>query len=474
MLNRLGRIVRVTPSRLRGLALATFLLVLVAGYLAWMRQVTVLADGRAHQLSTRAVSVGAALGELGIQLGRSDTVEPAAYMPLSDGLVIAVHRAAYVQLQADGETYSAVTAQKDPAALLAEFGLELGEGDRLLLAGKEISLDEPLPAAPILPLELRRPRAISVEVDGDTQQFTSSAPTLGAALAEHGLQLTEADRLNPPAETPLDAAIHATLQRARSLSISLGEQTLALYSAATTVGEALAEAGLALQGEDYSQPAEDQAVPADGAIRVVRVSESVELMQEALPHEIEWQPDAEADLDTISVVQLGQDGVRAARIRVRYEDGQEVARDEDDQRVLVEPITQINGYGTRIVIRTAVVDGVTIEYYRAVQVYATSYSPCRSGVPNQCFYGTSLGLGAPRKGIIATWYNWFLALGHHTVYVPGYGPGIIADVGAYPDRSLPWIDLAYSDSDYVAWGLVPVTMYFTTPVPPDVPLIWPP
>jgi uncharacterized protein YabE (DUF348 family) len=331
-----------------------------------------------------------------------------------------------------------------------------------------------LPSAAVLVLEVRRPVAVSVSVDGETQAFTSSAPTLGAALTETGITWSDADRLQPVAETALDGPLSATLARARLLTITLADSALELYSAATTVGEALAAAGIALQGADYSEPAEDLAVPADGAIRVVRVSESVQLVEEALPHQTEWQPDDTAELDTISVVQLGQDGVQASRVRVRYEDGQEVSRQTEAERILVEPMTQINGYGTKIVIRTAVVDGVTIEYYRAVNVFTTWYSACNSGV-STCLYGTSSGLPLQR-GVVATYLSWYRELKFATVYIPGYGQGTIGDVGAYPDGR-PWVDLAFSESELTGgnpWVNAYVTMYFTTPVPAYVPPVWPP
>lgn len=463
----------MTAARIRWLAAVALLLVLVAAYAFTTRQVTVLADGRVELLSTRALTVGMALDELGILTHREDVVQPARFMPLRNGIIIAVQRAARIQVRADGAWHTTVSSEKDAARLLAELDLTLGPDDALLLAGQPLPEGSPLPDAAVIVLELRRAVPITLQVDGQTQQFRSAATTLGAALAQQGIELSLGDSLEPAAETALTGALSASLQRGRAITITLAGNTLTQYSAATTVGEALAQAGIALQGEDFSEPAEDQAVPPDGNIRVVRVTESVQLVQEIIPHQTSWQPDDSAELDTISVIQLGQDGVQASRVRVRFEDGQETARQNEAERILVQPVEQINGYGTNIVIRTAVVDGVTIEYYRAVQVFATSYSPCRSGVPNQCFHGTSLGAGSPRRGIVATWYNWFIALGGHSVYIPGYGAGIIADVGAYRDRSVPWIDLAFTDADYEPWATY-VTMYFTTPVPPDVPMVWPP
>ncbi|MCW5888289.1 MAG: DUF348 domain-containing protein [Anaerolineales bacterium] len=462
----------MTPKRIRWLAIVAAVLVLLAGYAATARQVTILVDGQAEPLTTRALSVGAALAEAGVVLAPADTVQPARWMPLRNGLVIAVERAARIHLFADGEWHHTVSSERQVRSLLAEWDVELAAADQLLLAGRPLDPAQPLPTGATLVLTLRRPVTITLEVDGQTQQFQSAASTLGEALAAQGIALAAADQLQPPAETPLDAALSAQLVRARPLTVQLAGESHTVYSPAATVGEALAQAGVALQGEDYSVPAEDQPVPADGQIRVVRVQESVQLVQEIVPHETRWQPDDSAELDQQSVVQLGQDGVQAARVRVRYEDGQEVSRQTEAERLLVQPVEQINGYGTKIVIHTAVVDGVTIEYYRAVQVFATSYSPCRSGVPDKCYHGTSLGLPV-KRGVIATWYNWYIALGGHSVYIPGYGSAVVADVGAYRDRSVPWIDLAYTDDDYVGWAQY-VTMYFTTPVPPDVPLVWPP
>ncbi len=460
-------------ARIRWLAIGAGLLVLALGYLSLNREVTVLADGRAHEIVTRALTVRGALHVAGIQLGAQDAVEPSQFSLLRNGLIIAVQRAAFIQLSADGKVYSAFSAEHDPAALLAKWNLLLGKDDRLLFAGQTVAVDEELPSSPALILELRRAVAISLQADDQTTVFLSSAPTLGQAIAEQGIQVLAGDRLQPVAETPLTAALNATLTRGSPLEISMGGEIITVRSAAATVGEALADAGIALQGLDRSEPDEDAPVPADGKIRVRRIIESIQLEQTTLPHETEWQPDAEAELDTISVVQLGQNGVQAARTRVRYEDGEETARKEEEQRVLVEAKTQINGYGTKIVLRTIVIDNVTIEYYRAVNVYTTWYSACNSGV-STCLYGTSAGVPLT-KGIIATYLTWYRELKFATVYIQGYGPGTIADVGVWPDRSVPWMDLAFDEPVVgVPWVNQYVTVYFTTPIPAYVPPIWPP
>jgi resuscitation-promoting factor RpfB len=466
----------MTPSRIRWLAFSAGLLVLAFGYSMLTRTVTILVDGDLVTVATRALTVGGALDAAGLDTGPQDKVEPAQFWLLTDGLVINLQRASLVELEADGEIRYKTSAEKDLLALLSEFGIDLGENDVVLVSGRPLATNDPLPSLFRIHLEVRRSIPVSLTENGQTTSFESSATTLGEALAGQGIQINSADQLSPDAETILSGSMDATLVRAQAVEIAADGETFTLATTATTVGEALAEAGIALQGLDYSEPAEANPIPEDRQIELVRVSETVLLEQQIIPHETNWQEDPEAELDTISVVQLGQDGVQAARVRVHYEDGVEVARQEEGERVLVEPQTQINGYGTQIVLRTVVVDGVTIEYYRAVQVFTTWYSPCNSGVTS-CLYGTSSGMDVT-KGTIATYLNWYRALKFTTVYVPGYGPGAIGDVGAYPSGE-PWIDLAFSEADVAATGGQPwanayVTLYFTTPVPAYVPLTWPP
>ncbi len=59
--------------------------------------------------------------------------------------------------------------------------------------------------------------------------------------------------------------------------------------------------------------------------------------------------------------------------------------------------------------------------------------------------------------------QWYYYSGFDQVYVPGYGTATIGDTGGgIPGRY--WIDLGYSEEDYVSWHQY-VTVYFLTPVP---------
>jgi 3D (Asp-Asp-Asp) domain-containing protein len=255
-----------------------------------------------------------------------------------------------------------------------------------------------------------------------------------------------------------------TVAAPRLLIVSVDGKTVQIQSSARTIGEALAEAGIPLIGLDYSLPAEKEPLPSDGQIRVVRVSEAVILAQKPIAFENDFQASADVPLDQTQILQPGENGLTVQRIRIRYEDGEEISRLTENETLVRPPKTRILAYGTKIEVKTAVVDGVQIEYWRAVQMYATSYSPCRSG-GDRCYTGTSSGASV-RKGVVGLKQSWYLNMRGQRLYIPGYGFASVEDVcGGCTGK--PWVDLAYSDHDYQQWSTW-VTVYFLTPVPANV------
>ena len=141
-------------------------------------------------------------------------------------------------------------------------------------------------------------------------------------------------------------------------------------------------------GLDYSIPTESKALPEDGIIHIVQVREDVIIEQEPLAFEVQSQPLPEVDLDTQQLVQAGEYGLNAERVRVRYEDGEEVSRQVEAEWVAREPVPRIEGYGSKVTVQTIDTPNGPIEYYRAMEFYATSYSPARAGVdPSVSWYG---------------------------------------------------------------------------------------
>lgn len=365
----------------------------------------------------------------------------------------------------DGEQVIPIQAEaSSPRTWLEKAGLLLHEGDRLLLHGLPISPGQPMSVQGEIHLQIRRAHTITLQTESGQRTFRSAAETVGEALREQGYTLYAADRCLPSLSTSIEHDLQVTCRFSRPITIEIGDHVLTRRTAAATVGEALAEAGLPLLGLDFSEPPAEATLPPDGHIRIHRVWETVQIHQKLIPFKTEFVATADLELDQQQMLRPGEEGISIERVRIRYQDGKEVSRQVEAESLIRPPQNRIIGYGTKVVVRTAVVDGVTIEYWRAVRMYATSYSPCRS-TPGQCYPNTASGKPVQR-GVVAVILPWYRMMRGQSLYIPGYGRATIEDVGGgIPGRL--WIDLGFSDADYEPWHQW-VTVYFLTPVPANI------
>lgn len=438
------------------------------GYFATEKRIAIQLDDGAFEVRTHARTIGAALHDAGIKPSAGDAISPSLESPVRSGMTLRYRPAVPVTITADGETEVVNSADRFPLDILRSAGVWTFPGDAVIIDGVPTGdPTAPLEKSPAR-IELRRALQITLNDGSSTLRLRSAAPTLGAALWEAGVELRAADRIEPPPETRLERPIAAKLERAQPLQLQFGDRAVQVLATGETVREAIAQAGVGLQGLDYTVPPLDAERPANGVVQVVRVAEETLMELEPVPFETVYQPAENLELDTMQVLDSGTYGVLANRVRIRSENGVEVERIVEEATVLVEPKPRVIGYGTKIVVRTLDTPFGSIEYWRAIPVYATTYSPCNLGVP-YCGSRTASGKSVHRGivGVIRSWYNMMRGW---PIFVPGYGPGTIEDIGA-GIAGRDWVDLGYTDEDYERWSGW-TTLYFLTPVPPLDSIPW--
>src|ERR1700690_514911 len=100
----------------------------------------------------------------------------------------------------DGDQiHHVITTERVPTSLLSQAGIHLTTNDIVLLNGKPVALNQPMPTAQTYTLQVQR--AVALTVNGKIIRTT--AQTVGEALSQAGAQLYASDQISPPIHTPI-------------------------------------------------------------------------------------------------------------------------------------------------------------------------------------------------------------------------------------------------------------------------------
>jgi uncharacterized protein YabE (DUF348 family) len=467
------------PRGLEALVALCVLSALALGYYETLTPVTLVVDGQQWQLRTHQDTIGALLMDAGFALHEKDNVELNDEQIAAEALHtttlepnsrVTVKRSLPVHISADGYNIIFHTHATSVERILTEARISLGPYDEVEVEGELLSANRSAGHArlscatvELKPVRIIVRRAVPFTLHEDDQVTTlhTTAPTVGEALRRAGLTLYLADGVQPGLGERMLAGLHVYVDRSIPLAVQVDGRTIRTRTHRERVDKVLADLHVVLTGQDHTTPTLDAPVQEDATVRVVRVSERFLIEQEPIPFDVVWQPDQDLEIDHQRLLQEGARGILERRIRIRYEDGREVARKVENEYVAVPPTTKINGYGTKIIVRTLDTPSGPIEYWRTIRMLATSYSASTAGTPRSApWYGRTATGMTMRYGIVAVDPQ---VINLHTqVYVPVYGIGYAGDTGgAIRGRR---IDLGYDDDNLVLWYRW-VDVYLLVPVP---------
>jgi len=133
----------------------------------------------------------------------------------------------------------------------------------------------------------------------------------------------------PPPDSP-NASV-ATERNPVTALVTADGETRQVTTAAATVSDILAEAGISLNAADEIDPPASSFIPANAStplsITVVRVSETTEVIPESIPFTRRIVRSAElSPTDPPRILQVGVPGLREVTVRIVYRDGLEAER----------------------------------------------------------------------------------------------------------------------------------------------------
>lgn len=299
-------------------------------------------------------------------------------------------------------------------------------------------------------------KEVTLSLEGDSWTFTTLKPTVAAVLAEASVSVTRDDRVYPGLESAVTHGMTIEIRKAFPVMVRVDGREFRLQTAASTVGALLEEAGIEVGPLDEVTPSLETPLPGPEAVRIVRVEVREIWEAQRVPYtEVRWaEPTLAAG--TTRVIRQGREGLDRVHLQLRYEDGELVQRTELSRERVEDPVSRIIGIGQRQggsqVVRTP--QGPK-RFSRVLDVLATAYTPGPESTWPFTDGLTATGVVA-RRGVVAVDPT-VIPLGT-SLYIPGYGLGVAADVGA-AIKGLR-IDLLFEDlDDALRWGRQRVKVY---------------
>lgn len=245
-----------------------------------------------------------------------------------------------ITVTVDGEDRTLHTFSGDVAGALESAGLTPAPQDRV-----EPALPTELADGDAIIVSRARP--LTLVEGGAERRVWTTAPSVDEALRRMGVEAAPTQMSTAPETAiPLDGlAVELSVPR----TVSLTDGTAApveLTTTAGTVGALLAERGVQLGPDDVSVPTGDTVLADGGTVAVVRngVGEVIEVRRIAPPEQV--VEDAELPRGEREIVEPGKPGEQTVVIRIYVQNGQEVRREQVRAGSITPPEPRLVRLGT--------------------------------------------------------------------------------------------------------------------------------
>lgn len=245
-----------------------------------------------------------------------------------------------VELSVDGVPRTMHTFADNVAELLADEGVTVGAHDIIAPApGAELASGDEV--------VVRYGRPVLLTLDGHRRQVWTTARTVDGALRQLGVRAEGAFLSVSRSSSIARHGLALDVRTERAVTFMADGRERTIRTNAATVGEALAQAGITLRGQDTTSVARDS-FPRDGqTVTVLRITGREEVREEAIPYDTVTTRDASLFKGTEVVDRQGRQGARRVTYALRTVNGvrQKPRRLHDE--IVREPVTQRVRVGTK-------------------------------------------------------------------------------------------------------------------------------
>ncbi|QQY79880.1 uncharacterized protein YabE (DUF348 family) [Keratinibaculum paraultunense] len=247
---------------------------------------------------------------------------------------------------------------------------------------------------------------ITLSIDDEKREITTYANTVEDFLKSEEITLDKAAYINVPLDTKLENNMHIIIKTPKPYLLTMGdnENRFEVVSIHTKVKDILDDLGIELGKLDYTEPGLDEEVNIGEEIKIYRVREIIEEIDEVIPHESITEKSNELDAGTTKVTQKGQDGLKKIIIKKVLENNKLISEEVIDEKIVKKPIPKIIKKGTKKVAKSSQVNRGNMRYKKVLTMVATAYSNSYESTgknPGDKYYGITASGTKARVGTIA-------------------------------------------------------------------------
>ncbi|MCD5326088.1 MULTISPECIES: G5 and 3D domain-containing protein [Pontibacillus] len=333
---------------------------------------------------------------------------------------------AEVQLSTNKETKTVRTHAGTVEDLLNDQGIKVEPHDAL-----SHNLNDTITSG--MNIDYQSAKQITVKVDGNTQQYYTTADTVQQLFKAEGISIKERDKVSHEQASSLKDGMEIQVQKAFKVALNDGGETSEIWTTANTVNDFLKQQAISLNELDRLKQKESASLSKDqNEVTITRVEKVTDVVEETVDYAVVKRNDKSLAKGKEKVVQNGEEGQVVKQYEVTLENGEEVDRKLVKEESKKDSKDKIVAIGTKVqqvqssqpqISRSNSSSGVQKTLYMHATAY-TAYCAGCSGVTS-----TGINLRAnPNQKVIAVDPN-VIPLGSK-VWVEGYGYAIAGDQGS--------------------------------------------
>src|SRR5699024_1479009 len=257
---------------------------------------------------------------------------------------------AEVVIAADGDVQKVKTSSDTVGELLDDVGIDFGKHD-------ELSHEATTEVVDGMEIVLESANKVTVNIDGEEEEYYSTAETVGEFLEEENIEVKKHDVVSFNDMALLQDGMFIDIDQAFKVTLNNGGDIEDVWATANTVKELLQDEDIKYSKQDIIkqdkiEPALDKNLKESMTVTVTKVKTETKEETEALSFNTDEEKDSELEKGESRTISEGEEGKVERTYEIVYENGEEVDRTLLEENVVQKPKNKKVAIGTKEEVET--------------------------------------------------------------------------------------------------------------------------